>query len=355
MTKPVKPKPPPKPALKQTPQADPVLKAGQKIGAHGKPVPLSEHERKFKEWTKAQCIAHLKDLAKAHPDMFISRNWFRANSEISDATWNRHFGTFQEFKRSAGVDLSRWAHRMEKNIARHAGHDDIHAFNHQKLAYQGLWERPDNGRRFKSLIALSDIHDKQCDPFYRRIAIDTIERLQPEIVVINGDLFDLPEFSKYTQDPREWDVTGRIRFALDFIRDIREAAPDCQIDLIEGNHEFRLFRHLAEATPALKSVLADLHGFDIPKLLGINEFEVNFVGVADLKAWTERDIKKELSRNWKTYWDSVMACHFPDAKKFHMPGFGGHHHKHIVWPFRSPHYGACEFHQMGAGHYRSAE
>lgn len=331
------------------------LKNGQKIGAHGKPVTLSEDERKYKNWTKEECVQHLRDLQKKHPDMYISRNWFRHHSDISDATWNRHFGTFQEFKRSADVMLSRHAGRLEKQIAKHAGHDDIEKFTNEKLGYIGKYEKPNN-RRWQTVMVCSDVHDEFCDPFWKRVFLNTVERVQPDIVILNGDIFDLAEFSKYQQDPREWDVTRKIQIALDFIRDVREAAPNSQIDFIEGNHEFRLFRHLAEATPALKTVLSDLHGFTIPKLLGLDQFEINFIGNADLKAWTERDIKKEVSRNYKIYYNGCfLSCHFPDRRKLGMSGVGGHHHKHEVWPVRNAWGHPGEFHQMGAGHYRAAD
>lgn len=330
------------------------LKTGQKLGAHGKPVPLSEDERKYQSWSKKQCIAHLRSLQKRNPDMFISRNWFRSNSDISDATWNKHFGTFQEFKRSAGLDLSRHAGRLEKQIAKHAGHDEIEKFTNQKRGYQGKYEKPNNAR-FQTVMACSDVHDEHVDPFWMRVFIESVEKIQPDVIILNGDIFDLAEFSLYNQDPREWDITRKMRIALDFIRDCREASPDSQIDFIEGNHEFRLFRHLSEATPALKAVLADLHGFTIPKLLGLDEFEINFIGDADLKAWTERDIKKELTRNYKIYYDGAfLACHYPNRRNMGMPGFGGHHHKHEVWPIRLPSGLAGEFHQMGSGHYRAA-
>jgi hypothetical protein len=41
---------------------------------------------------------------------------------------------------------------------------------------------------------------------------------------------------------------------------LREACPDAEIDVIEGNHEAPAAAHLADATPALRAVLADLHG-----------------------------------------------------------------------------------------------
>ena len=330
------------------------LKPGQKIGAHGKPVPLSEDERKYRDWSKEECVEHIRDLQKKFPDMYITRNWFRHHSLISDSTWNRHFGTFQEYKRSAGVTLSRHAGRLEKAIAKHAGHDEIEKFTDHKRGYAGKYQKPASGR-FQTVLVCSDVHDEFCDPFWRRIFLETVERVEPEIVVLNGDIFDLAEFSKYDQDPREWDIVRKMKIALDFIRDIREAAPEAQIDFIEGNHEFRLFRHLAEATPALKAILADLHGYDIPKLLGIDQFEVNFIGNANLKAWTEKDIKKELNRNYKIYFDSFLCCHYPDRRKLGMPGLGGHHHKHEVWPVRLPNGQPGEFHQMGGGHYRAAD
>lgn len=340
---------------KSTPKKKkPVLKAGQRLGAHGKPVPLSEDERKYRNWTKQQCIDHLRELQKAHPDMHITRNWFRTHSRISESTWNRHFGTFQQFKRSAGVLLSRHASRVEKQIAKHAGHDDLERFTNEKLAYNGLYEKPVK-RRFQTVMACSDVHDVFCDPFWKRVWLDAVHRVQPDIIVLNGDIYDLAEFSRWEQDPREWGVVKKIKWVLDFIRDTRNAAPNAQLDFIEGNHELRLFKHLCEATPALRAVLGDLHGWTIPKLLGLDEFEVNYIGEASLKAWNEKDIRKELNRNFKIYYeDCFLACHYPDRRKLAMAGFAGHHHKHEVWPIRQASGIAAEFHQMGGGHYRAA-
>jgi hypothetical protein len=37
-----------------------------------------------------------------------------------------------------------------------------------------------------------------------------------------------------------------------------------------------------------------------------------------------------------------------------MPGWNGHHHKHIVWTQHNPKYGTYEWHQLGGGHMRKA-
>jgi hypothetical protein len=197
------------------------------------------------------------------------------------------------------------------------------------------------------------LHDKECDPFLRRVLLAAAKRLEPEVIVLGGDIFDLPEFSRWTQDPREWDVVGRIRWVHSFLRDLREAAPDAEIRLIEGNHEFRLLRHLAEATPALRTLLADLHGMTVPGLLGLDAFQVNYIAPADLKAWNERELKQELKRNWTNVFDCFIVHHYPDGRNLGYPGCNGHHHRHLTFSAYSPIFGAFEWHQLGAGHRRS--
>lgn len=342
-------------ATKKTEKPAPELKPGQKIGQSGRPVPLSEDERKFHaEWTKEQCIEELRRIAKAHPDQQITRNFFRTNSSISEATWNRFFGTFNEFRRQAGLHLSRHAHRLERSIAKHASTDILLSMDAEKRSYEGKYEKPADSR-WQTILVGSDIHDIDCDPFWRRVFIETAGRVQPETICLNGDLFDLPEFGKYGQDPREWNLIKRIQWVHEFLAELRSVAPNAQIDLIEGNHEFRLFRHLSEQTTAMKVILSDLHGFDIASLLGLDQFEVNLIARASLKAWTEKDIKDEINReNWKKYHDAVIAHHFPHARNMGWPGWNGHHHAHIVWHGYNPMHGAYEWHQLGSGHSRTA-
>jgi hypothetical protein len=138
-----------------------------------------------------------------------------------------------------------------------------------------------------------------------------------------------------------------------FCADIRSGW-DGQFDWIEGNHEFRLLRHLSDETPALKTVLHELHGMSIRQLLGLDRFEINYIAKADLAAWREKDIKGEIGKNYKVYDGAFLAHHFPEGRAMGLPGVNGHHHKHIVWPSFSPVFGAFEWHQMGCGHQRDA-
>lgn len=313
--------------------------------------PMSEDPHRFHaDWTREQCIAELQRVARANPDQVISRNWFRVTADISESTWNRYFGTFEEFKRQAGIKLSRHQHRLERSIAKHAAGDTYRRLTADKNDWGAAYLKP-SGRRWQTVLTIADVHDRHCDPFYRRLVIDTARRVQPDLLILDGDIFDLPEFSRFSQDPRGWDVTGRIRWVHGLLRELRAAAPNAQIDFIEGNHEFRLLRHFAEATPALKVVLDELHSIaTVADLLRLNEFELNYVARSDLTAFTERDIRSEVGKNWKLYHDCFLASHYPTDRSKNIPGVSGHHHEHQCWPLYSPTLGPGEWHQIGAGH-----
>jgi hypothetical protein len=318
-------------------------------------TPLSESAiPKLKEGSADDVIADLRQMAEEDPTRVISRNYYRINGKYAESVWNQYYGTFHEFKRQAGIVLTRQQHALEKAVAKHASVDHYRKMSEERTAFAESYLRPSN-RRFQTMVICSDLHDHEIDPFFLRVLLDTVKRVQPEKVCFNGDVFDLPEFGKYPVDPREWDAAGRIKFVHEkIIGPVRQAAPEAEIDLIEGNHEARLLRQLADATPALRAVLSDIHGMSIADLLGLKKYEVNYIASSDLATFTKRDHDKELQKNYKVYWKCFLAHHFPHGKDMGLPGANGHHHKHIVFPNYSPVYGAYEWHQLGCGHRRSA-
>ena len=322
------------------------------------PEPALPHVEKItifhRNWGPDRCIDALRALQASYPERNLTRNFFRNETGISDSTWSRYFGSFAEFKRQAGIEISRHQHRMELDVARHASLDAMRELSREKTNWGDAYLKPAGGR-YRTAVICSDIHDVTCDPFWKEVLLDTIRRAQPDLVVVNGDLFDLPEFGKYQVDPRAWDAVSRIRAGQDFLREVREAAPEAQIDLIEGNHEYRLLRHLSESSPAMQAVLSDLHGMTIQSLLGLEQFEVNYVAPANLAALTKSDMGREVRRNFRIYWDSFLCCHFPEARDYGFPGFSGHHHKYKVWEMYSPRFGSYKWVQLGCGHRREAE
>lgn len=318
-----------------------------------RPVPFSQDESKITRASKEDVTTELWRIVKLHPEMVISRNFFRVHSRYAESAWSEHAGTWQEFKRQAGVTLSRHAHRLERDIAKHASVDIQRQTNVEKQEWAEAYLRP-SSRRFQTVLHLCDVHDQHCDPFYLRVVMDTAQRVQPEKIILNGDIFDLPEFSKHFQDPREFHLIKRIAWVHAFLAGLRGACPNAEIAFIEGNHEYRLLRHMSEQSPAMMVVLADLHDFTVPKLLGLEQFEVNFIARADLTAFNERDIAAQLRKNYVVCWDALLFGHFPQMRSMGYPGASGHHHRHIVWSEYSPTFGPYEWHQSGCGHRREA-
>lgn len=322
-------------------------------GLHQFSILHEDPSKQTYEASAADVIADLRRVQEQNPERYISRNYYRAVGRYAESVWTRYYGTFNEFRAQAGIVTSRHVKKMERDIAKHASVSNYRHLTQLKGDYEGKFLKPSNSL-IKTLVACSDLHDKRCDPFMRRVFIDHVRRVQPDVICLAGDIFDLYEFGKYTQDPRECDIMGSIQWVHAFLADLRDVAPSSEIWFIEGNHEFRLLRHLSEATPFMKIILSELHDMTIPQLLGLDRFEVNFVAKADLGTFKESDITKEISRNWHVFWDSICVDHFPNGKKRGMPGFNGHHHKHICTPQHNLMFGAYEWHQLGGGHIRNA-
>jgi len=310
---------------------------------------LPEMQNQYADMTPQELISKMQAIWHADPSKQITRQRFRDETGLSDSTWNRHFGTFLEFRRQAGLEMNRNQHAIERQLAKHVSADHYRSFNDRR-ELDTRYIR-DSGKKMKVIVGCSDLHDEEIDRFYLRVLIESCRMIQPDVINLGGDIFDLPEFGKYTIDPREWDVVGRIRFVHDHIlRPLREACPNAQIDFVEGNHEFRLLRHLADATPAMKAILGDLLGLTVPKLLGLDQFEVNYIARADLAAWSKQDQAKEVLKSYVIYDEAVLVHHHPHAKSWGLPGWNGHHHSWKVDHCKHALRGSYPWMQLGCGH-----
>jgi hypothetical protein len=304
--------------------------------------------------TKQQALADIEIIAAANESGTVTRSQYREQGKFSTFEIDSLFGSFTEFKRQAGLMPTRLQIQLQGQVAKHVSFDEIRKLNIDRADYGDRYLKP-SGKRFQSLVVASDLHDEDLDPFVRRVLIDTVKRLQPDIICLGGDVFDLPEFGKYTVDPRTWNVVGRIKAVHDFLEELREAAPDAQIDMIEGNHEYRLLRHLGEASPAIRAVLSDIHGMTVGSLLGLDKYEVRYIARGDLAAWTKSDCRREIRKNYEVYHDTFLVDHFPDGIKRGLAGCNGHHHKFEARSFYSALRGPSMWLQLGCGHRRGAE
>ena len=324
---------------------------------------LSEKIKKFdNSASKEDCIEDLRKVAESVTLGSISRDYYREHGKYSDSTWNAFFGTFQEFRRQANLELTRHQHKLERSIAKHAAHDHYKDYiDSELLPFYKKYVKPQSRSIFKKIIVLSDLHDKECDEFTLSVFIAECIRKQPDVIALNGDIFDLYEFSSYTKDPREYDILGRFQYVWDNVfAPLRKGCPRAQIDFIIGNHEFRLIKLLADATPNIRVLMADVMGLRLKDVFKLDDYQINLVSKFDLGAYTTKDINNELKRNYQIYYSCYVICHEPDKSLMIMSGTNGHHHRlsHESGAYPNPVSG--EAHQVTwvqtpAGHRKNAE
>ena len=312
-----------------------------------------------KRLSKAEVIKDIKNAqVKLHGEnayKVISRDKYREMSMYTEYQFMTLFGTFAELKRQAGLWSSRAERKEALAVAHHASVDNLRKLSSDRKDWGERYLRP-NSARHQLILGAADLHDTEVDPFFLRVFLDTARRSQPDVVSFGGDVFDLPEFSTFYQDPREWDQTERLRFVHEEIfGPLREALPEAQIDLIEGNHERRLLKNITNNSPSTRAFLADWLDLTIEKALKLNLHKINYIAEGDLAVWSKRDEKAELAKNFKIYFDAMVVHHYtPGGRSLGFPGFSGHNHKHEMWNAYSPIFGPFEWHQIGCGHRRDA-
>jgi hypothetical protein len=159
-------------------------------------------------------------------------------------------------------------------------------------------------RKDKLTIALGDaqIGYRGDEPFHDERVISlahlAIRELQPDNVVLTGDMLDLPAMSKYDQRADWVDTTQR---AIDryhtFLAQVRADAPNANIVAVHGNHEKRMDSMVRrDAAPLLgirrANAAKELSVLTVPYLCRYEELEVEAVtGYPNGTYWLEDNLK----------------------------------------------------------------
>lgn len=306
--------------------------------------------------TREEVLADLQRVADAYPLKYITRKFYQIKGKYSESTWVPMFGNMSEFRRQAELEGNRHHKVIERAIAKQVSHDHYRSyFISEVLPWYNKSQKNLSPGKIKKIMVISDVHDIEADEFTIDIWIDTLKRTQPDIIVLNGDIFDLYEFSKYTKDPRHVKLKERFDWCKNFFKRMRKACPNSQIDFIMGNHEFRLLRHLADDSPHMRVLLSDVMNIGFADIFGLKEFDINWVSKCDLGAYTRRDIDNEMKQNFRIYFDCFIVAHEPDSTIMEMAGTHGHHHKLVVTSHKSLTRGQFEWVQTPGAHVKDAE
>lgn len=106
------------------------------------------------------------------------------------------------------------------------------------------------------VIGLFDVHFPHHDEDMLAPMLAVVKQLNPHLVILGGDLYDMSLLSRWEMQRRLKTAPGRLyqmvradlkRVEDEFLAPLREAAgPDCVIRFIEGNHDERLRKWLVD-------------------------------------------------------------------------------------------------------------
>lgn len=123
------------------------------------------------------------------------------------------------------------------------------------------------------------LHDRRAWDLATQVA----QRLQPDEIILLGDMLDLAPFGKYTTEPALHFTTTPTLLELHWwLGQLRLAAPSAKLTYVEGNHELRLSRmltdHIKEAAD-LRPV-NEPHGppsLSVPRLLALDQLDIEYI------------------------------------------------------------------------------
>lgn len=168
--------------------------------------------------------------------------------------------------------FARFAARFQKEFGREATREDYDKF--KKLADNQLFARPSGAVPSVEKPASSDdlilvvpdsqigflrhgndfvaTHDHGC----LELTLTVAEVMQPDVIVLQGDMLDLPAFSKYKKnESMRYQSQRSIDYFYAFLARLRAAAPSSRIVYLFGNHEARYENSLSELNDEYSGIM----------------------------------------------------------------------------------------------------
>lgn len=172
-------------------------------------------------------------------------------------------------------------------------------------------------------VSLSDIHAPYQDDKAVSSAINLIRALKPHRVVLNGDINDFFQLSRFNTGLHRIDeLQNEIDAANEIRRRVRGAAPDAVFDETEGNHDNRVRSYVMNNARALVS----LRALEPGNLFLYDELEIQWHPGAGFRIRPEFMVK---------HGTIVRAEAAASAKGEHLlsgiSGISGHTHRLATW------------------------
>lgn len=137
--------------------------------------------------------------------------------------------------------------------------------------------QPTTNELFETVVSISDIHF----PYHSKQLLEStlllMHDINPHVVVINGDVNDFFQLSRFNQGlERLDDLQEEIDMGVEFRKTVRDMLPDAVIRENLGNHDERILSYIENNARSLSS----LRALKPESLLGLDELDITLFGRA---------------------------------------------------------------------------
>lgn len=165
------------------------------------------------------------------------------------------------------------------------------------------------------VFVIGDTHFPYHDKRSLKRILSEIKKEKPDAIVQIGDLLDQYVFSKYPRSTKisvSHDIRKGLRYATEFWKAVRKAAPKAKCYQILGNHDLRMAKRISEKLPELGEIFThkDLYKFEGVKVMKSDRDYLELDGVVYVHGYLSKSIDH--------------------AKHFNKPVVHGHRHRPCI-------------------------
>lgn len=133
-------------------------------------------------------------------------------------------------------------------------------------------QRRDNNSEIA--VVANDFHFPFHDNRVIKLWLAFLTHINPDHIIINGDLLDCYDASKFDKDPRRaLRLENEIEMGKDFFTTLRELFPRAHIVYIYGNHEYRFQSMIIRKAPELRN----LKGMSLEEQMELDSLDIEIV------------------------------------------------------------------------------
>ena len=125
-----------------------------------------------------------------------------------------------------------------------------------------------------NILLISDLHIPYHNIQAITLALDYGKEQKVNTIIINGDLMDFYQMSRFEKDPRKRSIKFEFDSTKAFLVILRDAFPDARIYWLKGNHDVRYEHWLMAKAP---EVFDDPY-YQLEERLKLNEQRIHLIG-----------------------------------------------------------------------------